>query len=124
MKMRRIKLFEAFSNTDKIGKANHFLLCWSVKEFIEYEKLESKLFRNYFKLYRGSERVMVNRDGYGTYFSYNFENGDFMIYCDLKPYIEDKEITTPRNWTLINPLREAAREVIKKMYQKQKNKAL
>ena len=113
--MKRIKLFEAFSNEDKIGKANHFLLCWCVKEFIKHEKLESKISLNHFTLF-----------SFGCYFDYKFRYDDLGIYCssDLNQFLIEKFI--PSSIVTFNQtaVRKAVKQVIKKMYEDEKNKTI
>ena len=117
--MKRIKLFEAFSNTDKIGKLNHLLICWCLKQFIKDEELESKISRNNFTLFK-----------YGCYFDYyfdyNFEYGYLNIYCgsDLILFFIGKIIPSSLVEYNQTAIQKAAKQVIKKMYQDEKNKTI
>ena len=113
--MKRIKLFEAFNSIDKIEKLNHLLLCWCVKQFIKDEKLESKISHNAFTLFK-----------YGCYFDYNFGYNELNIYClsDLTLFFIGKRI--PSSFVEFNQtaMRKAAKQVIKKMYEDEKNKTI
>ena len=108
--MKRIKLFEAFSNEDKIVKANHFLLCWCVKEFIKHEKLKSQISAKHYTLYY-----------YSPYFDYNFDHNWLTTYCDdqLNNFINSFIPSFNPTYT-----KKAAKEVIKKMYEDEKNKTI
>jgi hypothetical protein len=46
MKMKRIKLFEAFSNSDKIKKVEWILLYWALELFIKENNLQEKHYVN------------------------------------------------------------------------------
>jgi hypothetical protein len=121
--MKRIKLFEAFSNTDKIGKVNHLLLCWCVKQFIKDEELESKISRNNFTLYKTSHGNIV---WYGARFNYNFEYEELEIISlgDLNRFFIDKSIPSLLYEYNQTSMHKAAKQVIKKMYQDEKNKTI
>jgi hypothetical protein len=112
--MKRIKLFEAFNNGDKIEKLNHLLLCWCVKQFIKDEELESKIIFNRFFLYK-----------YVIYFKYDFEYDEFNI-CDIihLKYFIKKFIPSSLVGYNQTAIQKAAKQVIKKMYEHEKNKTI
>jgi hypothetical protein len=111
--MKRIKLFEAFSNSDKIEAANHLLLCWSVKAFIKQKKLK-------FKIRSNGWGTHVNLTLYydGCYFDYLILRDELDIHCgsSLKNFLFSKEIYNSYDFARARDLREAAKEVIKKLY--------
>ncbi len=117
--MKRIKLFEAFSNSDKIEKADHLLLCWGVFQFIKDRRLFHKSqFKGIFSL--------SNEYNDRNYFWYNPAlRNDVSINCDpsLRSYLIDKKIYKsyyPRP----DNLQVAVNHVVKKMYEDEKNKAI
>ena len=120
MKVKRIKLFEAFSNSDKIEKADHLLLCWGVLQFIKDRRIFSKLHnRSIFSL----------SNEYDDYFFYNPALGNNVsINCDpsLRFFLIDRKIYKSLYPRPAKPdyLQKAVNHVIKKMYEDEKNKAI
>ena len=113
--MKRIKLFEAFNNGGKIAKVNHLLLCWCVKEFIKHEKLESQISAKHYTLYY-----------YIPYFDYNFDHDWLTTYCDdqLNNFITSFIPSFNPIYKIVKTKNAATKEVIKKMYEDEKNKAI
>jgi hypothetical protein len=113
--MKRIKLFEAFSNGDKVEKVNHFLFCWCIKEFIKNEQLRPAIRRNHFTLY-----------DFCSYFDYNFRYDEVDIYClsYLKQFFIEKFIPSFIVTFNETAIQKAAKQIIKKMYQDEKNKTI
>ena len=135
MKMKRIKLFEAFSNTDKIDKVNHLLFCWSVREFIKHKNLTPLLIDTPF----GGEKFCLFEDSLSAtndkshqvfYFCfYPEEEGDdinILCYLSLSDFLDGKKIYKHffRGKANTKSLQKAVNHVVKKMYEDEKNKAV
>ncbi len=120
--MKRIKLFEAFNNGDKVEKLNHLLLCWGVEEFI-------KMINPIVDL-RGECLNLVNRN-FDSFilFEYCDDYKSLNIWCtsELKKFLFSKVKLLDEGHFLEEmriALVRASVKVIKKMYQDEKNKAI
>ena len=124
--MKRIKLFEAFTNSVVIQKIDHLLLCWCVEEFIKdscfFPKLKTgTIIGDIFSLYD-----VYGKDYYFTYFRQESALGNNVsINCDpsLRFFLIDRKIYKslyPRP----DNLQKAVNHVIKKMYEDEKNKTI
>ena len=124
--MKRIKLFEAFTNSVVIQKIDHLLLCWCVSKFIKdscfFPKLKTgTIIGDIFSLYD-----VYGKDYYFTYFRQESALGnDVRIYCDLslKDYVIDKKIDIPY-YKMPDNLQKAVNHVVKKLYEDEKNKTI
>ncbi len=131
--MRRIKLFEAFNNRNKIEKANFLLFNWAVKEFIAEENLEFKMLSepNEYDIFI-IRKIIVSPSGQDFATDYfrcevvirgkSFKSPIIHIRCKvaLGGFFVGKHIIS--NDDVIDY--EIVKEVIKKIYQDEKNKAI
>ena len=118
--MKRIKLFEAFTNTNKIEKANHLLLCWCVEEFIKEQNPKIDL--------RGACLRLSNSDSFME-FVYCDDYKSLDIWCMplLKPFLFRKAqllYESPFSEEKRIALLRAAKKVIKEIYDNEKNKTI
>ena len=142
--MRWIKLFEAFSNVNKIEKVNFFLLCWAIESFFR-EGIENGTWRcrsvrhgslNIFNI----EKVNDSFHNYVRYFISGDNTSSDLEYegDSLSAYINEKGINPPSNEGLIgidaagngciyfyyHSLSDEMHFVAKKIYQDEKNKTI
>jgi len=131
--MRRIKLFEAFNNRNKIEKANFLLFNWAVKEFITENDLKFKMLSepNEYDLFL-IRRIIVNPSGQDLAIDYfkcevdlhgkDFKSAIILIRCKLAlgKFFVDKNIISTND--VIDY--EIVKEVIKKIYLDEKNKTI
>ncbi len=126
--MKRIKLFEAFNNTDKIEEVNVILFRWVIYLFIKENNLKVRMFNLkripdsqqyafYLKKFRPDHEDYL----YFTYYYYSPENSQLNIHCfsNLYQYFNMKGIKRCEA-----SVRKAAMYVIKKMFEDEKNKAI
>jgi hypothetical protein len=140
--MKRIKLFEAFNNGDKIKRTNLILYCWAIDLFIKENDLKPRMYKlrempSFSKVLRSSGRIPDTQQYafylekfrpdhedylYFRYYYYTSEDSQLYIHCmsDLNLYLPMKGIKILQ----INTIKEAAKQVIKKMYQDEKNKTI
>jgi hypothetical protein len=85
--MKRIKLFEAFNNTDKVEKLNLVVFSWAIEKFIQKNDLVINTgpphpgFDWYAQIYR---LPIVNKKlNNSLYFTYSTDQG-IQIYCAKK----------------------------------------
>ena len=85
--MKRIKLFEAFNNTEKIDKLNSIVFSWAIESFIRRNDLVINTgpphpgFPWYEQIYR---LPIVNKNHNNSlYFTYSSDHG-IQIYCSKK----------------------------------------
>lgn len=85
--MKRIKLFEAFNNTEKIDKLNSIVFSWAIESFIRRNDLVINTgpphpgFSWYEQIYR---LPIVNKNHNNSlYFTYSSDHG-IQIYCNKK----------------------------------------
>ena len=124
--MKRLKLFEAFSNCNKIEKVNFLLFNWAVKEFIAEEDLKFKMLSlpNKYDVFF----IQKVKDFSSDYFKCEVAlHGEAIktiinIYChfELGQFFVGKHIISTYDYFVINYIK----EVIKKIYQDEKNKAI
>ena len=131
--MRRIKLFEAFTNVNKIEKVNFILFDWAVKAFIAEHDLEFKMFSvpNEYDVFT-IRKIIVNPSGQDLAIDYfkcevnlhgkDFKSAIILIRCKLAlgKFFVDKNIISTND--VIDY--EIVKEVIKKIYQDEKNKTI
>ena len=102
MKMKRIKLFEAFNSIDKIKKVNFILLCWVIENFIRDNELKSELPEHISHRYETkwgpsqfASIICFNlMSSTGRWFAYNPAREDLDIYCFkfINKYLVDNKI--------------------------------
>jgi hypothetical protein len=127
--MKRIKLFEAFNNGDKIKRTNLILYCWAIDLFIKENDLKPRMYKlrripdtQQYAFYLEKFRPDHEDYLYFRYYYYTSEDSQLYIHCmsDLNLYLPMKGIKILQ----INTIEEAAKQVIKKMYQDEKNKTI
>ena len=127
--MRRIKLFEAFNNEDKIKRANLILYCWAIDLFIKENDLKPRMYKlrsildtQQYAFYLEKFRPDHEDYLYFRYYYYTPEDSQLYIHCmsDLNLYLPMKGIKRLQ----LSTIKEAAKQVIKKMYQDEKNKTI
>jgi hypothetical protein len=92
--MKRIKLFEAFNNDQKVEKATFLLHCWVIKSFIIEEDLNA-FYHKEGSISPESDavfRLALTKDK--LWFEY-FTNGETNIFChkNLIKFFNEKKIT-------------------------------
>ena len=131
--MRRIKLFEAFINVDKIQKVNFILLCWAIKNLIKDNELEAVQPKYHSIAYNNNQfddKICFVLKSSSSWFLYNPVVNRLAINCQLNIsiYLVVKKIINPdrilRTSTSSNIINKSAHYVIKKMYEDEKNKAI
>ena len=146
--MKRIKLFEAFNNEDKIEKVNFLLFNWAVKEFIAEEDLKFKMLSlpnksdvffiqkvkdfpsDYFKCEVALRASWETRSSSSLRSSSpallrrmaSMKTTIINIYChfELRKFFEDKNIIS--TYDVVDY--EIVKRVIKKIYQDEKDKTI
>ena len=127
--MKRIKLFEAFNNEDKIKRANLILYCWAIDLFIKENDLKPRMYKfrpipdtQQYAFYLEKFRPDHEDCLYFRYYYYTPEDSQLYIHCmsDLNLYLPMKGIKRLQ----LSTIKEAAKQVIKKMYQDEKNKTI
>jgi len=135
MKMKRIKLFEAFNSIDKIKKVNFILLCWVIKNFIKDNELKSELPEHISHRYETkwgpsqfASIICFNlMSSTGRWFAYNPAREDLDIYCFKfinKYLVDNKIVCSYANIPTQIMIYVSAQYVIKKMYVNEKNKTI
>jgi hypothetical protein len=131
--MKRIKLFEAFNSIDKIKKVNFILFCWIIENFIKDNELETEqpqYISNRFGTKIDSQFASIicfNLRSTGRWFAYNPASEDLDVYCFgfINKYLVDNKIVG--SYKDIPPeiiIYLSAKQVIKKMYEDEKNKTI
>ena len=132
--MRRIKLFEAFINVDKIQKVNFILLCWAIKNLIKHNELEAVQPRYHSTDYH--YRPFVNTScfvlrSFTDWFLYNPVVNRLRINCYdvIANYLVAKKIVNfqsmrSQSFPDRDSINKSAHYVIKKMYEDEKNKTI
>ena len=134
--MKRIKLFEAFNNTEKINSANFTLFNWVIKAFIIEHDLKFVILSNVMSW--GSNKLFILRkikaDSDGQKFAVNYIQcevfrrryfpSEIIFHIDCKP--ELRKFFVDKNIISTNDVVEygMVKEVIKKMYEDEKNKTI
>ena len=131
MKMKRIKLFEAFRNVNKIDKVNFMLYYWAIRTWIEENELKTHLsFDKYEKKFRFaiygpplhieyfSDDEMTIMAGGISLSLYNRRVTRFLSEITTKPFVRSSGLHDPRNIVVL------IKKVIKKMYEDEKNKTI
>ena len=138
--MRRIKLFEAFNSIDKIKKVNFILFCWIIESFIKDNELETELpqyISNRFGAKIDSQFANIIcfnlRKTNRRWFAYNPASEDLYVNCYdvIGHYLVDNKILDTYRDTRSSFCRLpaiiiylSAKQVIKKMYEDEKNKTI
>jgi hypothetical protein len=106
--MKRIKLFEAFNNGDKIEKTNYFVLCWAIEGFFRENELQVEL---YYTPSKGGVKEKIktfrlDEDGDKvSYFSYD-PNYRLYIFCfdSLFHYLRKNKVFEGKSYSSMCPL--------------------
>ena len=129
--MKRIKLFEAFNNVDKIEKLNHLLLYWTFETFIK-EHIENKQLR----LYKSKDLICICKnftdeisnvcyDIKRDLIIYNWEGESswWNFYSMLFNFIS-RRLEIDKETIKMSNLENVMIKFFKKIYQDEKNKAI
>jgi len=126
--MKRIKLFEAFNNVDKIEKLNHLLLYWTFETFVkerienrEYKLSKSKVQICISKSFTDNVCYDVKRDS--IIYNWDGKDGWWNFYTTLF-YVISRRLDILSDYVRMSNLENVMVKFFKKIYQDEKNKTI